>query len=206
MTKRKAFNFYYSHWEQIKLLNNKQQLDLFKAICQVQFLEINILDIKFKDNTLNLVWTGMIYSLETSLKGYINRMESLNNEVLIPPCQRAPQPPKQPPCQQEEEEEEVKEEEEVQLTTLKYSEIKKETWDKWIRYKKSQFKFEYKTLETEQIALTNLISISRNNNTNADKIINQSIENGWKGLFPLKKEVKQNDDIYIPPDDLIPND
>jgi hypothetical protein len=81
---RKAFNFYQSHWEQIKLLDDKQKLDLFNSICSVQFLEVNIEDIYFEDKITQLVWTGIKHSISTSITGFINKNKALNKEVIIP--------------------------------------------------------------------------------------------------------------------------
>lgn len=206
MSKRKAFNFYNSYWEQIKLLNNKQQLLLFKAICQVQFLEVNISDIEFKDNILNIVWTGIKHSIETSLKGYISKQKSLEIQIVEPLAKGLKEGGSSPPSQQEKVKEEEKGKEEEQLIELKYSELEKETWDKWLRYKKSQFNFKYMTIETEQIALSKLISLSGNNDKKANAIIYQSVENGWKGLFDIKKNGsadKSEKEFYIPPKNLI---
>lgn len=84
MKERKAFNFYRSHWEQISLLNDKQQLELFKAICQVQFLEKNVNDISFSDKLVVLVWTGLKHSLSTSISGFINKNKGLGEDVEPP--------------------------------------------------------------------------------------------------------------------------
>ena len=81
---RKAFNFYRSYWEQMKLLNKEQKYKMFNAICEVQFLETNINDINFKDKTLNIVWTGVKHGIESSLNGYITKQKSLNKEVVLP--------------------------------------------------------------------------------------------------------------------------
>jgi hypothetical protein len=81
---RKAFNFYHSHWQQIKLLSSKQRLELFESICGVQFLEININDISFKDRITQLVWVGIKHSLSTSLSGFINKNKALTKEHSIP--------------------------------------------------------------------------------------------------------------------------
>lgn len=119
MPKRKAFNFYSSHWEQIKLLNKKQQLELLISICQVQFLEINIEDIEFKDNISTLVWTGIKHSIETSIKGFVSKQKGLGNIVDIPlskPLGKGIQNPKQAPYQQGEEKGEEEEKEEEQPT------------------------------------------------------------------------------------------
>ena len=108
-TQRKAFNFYQSHWEQIKLLNDKQKLDLFNTICEVQFLETSIDDISFKDKITQLVWTGIKHSINTSLSGFINKQKALKKDVNTPLAKGLNKggfdTPNNPPCQQEEEEE-----------------------------------------------------------------------------------------------------
>ncbi len=81
---RKGFNFYNSYWEQIKLLDDKQKLQVFNAICEVQFLEKNIDDIIFKDKMLILVWTGIKHSIETSLNGYLSKQKALNKDIVTP--------------------------------------------------------------------------------------------------------------------------
>lgn len=102
---RKGFNFYTSYWEQIKLLNKKQQLQIFKAICEVQFLEKNINDITFNDSILILVWTGIKHSILTSLNGYITKQQALGNHVIAPLTKGGVEDP----CQQVQVQEEVKE-------------------------------------------------------------------------------------------------
>lgn len=62
----------------------------------------------------------------------------------------------------------------------------KNTWNDWIDYKKSQFNFKYKALKTEQISLDNLFKESLQNEKTAIEMINQSISNGWQGIFKLK--------------------
>ena len=69
---RKAFSFYRSHYEQMKLLNKTQLADLTIAICEVQFLEVNIDDIKFDDALTQIVWVGIKHAVEASVLGYIN--------------------------------------------------------------------------------------------------------------------------------------
>lgn len=71
---RKAFNFLYSYWNQIKLIENeKDQLELFKAICQVQFLEKDIDDIKFDNIMPDLMWKSIRYNIKQSVNGYKNK-------------------------------------------------------------------------------------------------------------------------------------
>ena len=59
-------------------------------------------------------------------------------------------------------------------------------WKIWIDYKKTNFKFEYKTIESEQTAFNHLYKLSNENQSTAREIINVSIANGYKGLFELK--------------------
>jgi len=70
---RKAFSFYRSHYEQMKLLNKTQTADLMIGICEVQFLEVNIDDISFKDKMTQLVWTGIKHGIKASVDGYISK-------------------------------------------------------------------------------------------------------------------------------------
>ncbi len=77
---RKGFNFYRSHWEQIKQLDDTQKLDLFESICKVQFFEEDINNITFDDKITALVWTGFKHSIDTSKSGYIAKNQGLENK------------------------------------------------------------------------------------------------------------------------------
>ena len=59
-------------------------------------------------------------------------------------------------------------------------------WITWTSYKKSQFRFAYKEIKTEQLAFNDLVKKSNSDKLNAIEIINNSMVNGWKGLMPLK--------------------
>jgi len=65
-------------------------------------------------------------------------------------------------------------------------------WDLWKDFKKKQFKFTFATPQSEQAALKDLVNISKGLETNAIKIIEQSLAKGWKGLFELKNETNGN--------------
>lgn len=71
---------------------------------------------------------------------------------------------------------------------LPFSENFKEHWKKWIDYKKTQFKFTYKSQDTINTALWDLVKKSSDKEEKAILIINNSIANGYKGLFELKNE------------------
>ena len=66
-------------------------------------------------------------------------------------------------------------------------ELNIDAWNLWKEFRKEQFRTTYKPLG-EAAAISKLLRISNNNKENQAQIIQQSIENGWKGLFELKTE------------------
>ena len=66
----------------------------------------------------------------------------------------------------------------------------KTAWEQFKFYKKKEFKFTYKTKQSEMAALKELLTLSNGHEDIAIKIINQSLANGWKGLFNLKEDAK----------------
>jgi hypothetical protein len=64
----------------------------------------------------------------------------------------------------------------------------KQHWQIWKDYKKTEHKFQYKSEESEQAALKKLNKLADGIETTAIDIIDQSLENGWKGFFKLKTE------------------
>lgn len=65
----------------------------------------------------------------------------------------------------------------------------KKSWDRWIRYKKDQYKFIYKSNDSQQAAMDDLFKISKGKESVAIEIINQSIAKSWSGLFELKNQL-----------------
>jgi hypothetical protein len=61
-----------------------------------------------------------------------------------------------------------------------------EYWRRWKQYKKDEFKFNYKSLVSEDAAKKELLNLAGNDRDTVIKIIEQSIANGWKGFFKLK--------------------
>jgi hypothetical protein len=72
------------------------------------------------------------------------------------------------------------------IITNSFSEDFLKEWNEWLDYKKTNHKFTYKTIESEQIAFNHLYKLSNENQSTAREIINVSIANGYKGLFELK--------------------
>ena len=64
-----------------------------------------------------------------------------------------------------------------------------EAWLYWKAYRKEQFRLTYKPMG-EKAALKKLLRLSNNNKELQLKIIEQSVENSWKGLFELKENKK----------------
>lgn len=60
-------------------------------------------------------------------------------------------------------------------------------WQLWRDYKLEEFGFKYKGVISEQAALINLSTLSGGDEYKAIEIINQSIQNRWRGLFMLPK-------------------
>ena len=63
----------------------------------------------------------------------------------------------------------------------------KAQWDHWKVFKKKEFRFNYKSLQSEQAALTELANKSNGDEKTAIAIMHQSMANGWKGFFEIKK-------------------
>ena len=68
----------------------------------------------------------------------------------------------------------------------------KNIWEIWLDERKQQKRKKY-TARGEQAALHNLQKISNNNEKQAIKIIQQSITQGWQGLFALKGATNRNE-------------
>ena len=57
----------------------------------------------------------------------------------------------------------------------------------WLRYKHDEHKFTYKTQSSIEVCYKGLKTKSSGNPDIAAAIVEQSVENGWKGLFAIKK-------------------
>jgi hypothetical protein len=65
-------------------------------------------------------------------------------------------------------------------------------WNLWVDFKKEQFNFTYKSAISTQASLNELVKLSNGHEDTAIKIIEQSINKGWKGFFELKNENNGN--------------
>jgi hypothetical protein len=145
--------------------------------------------VKFSEKTNEIAlknWSKYNDSNSPLVKKCIeNELKSVKNRVLIQYVYSI-----DTQSQEEEEKEEEKEktkEEEKEVVELPFNGDFSKIWLKWVEYKKKEHRFSYKTKESQQAALTELVKISGGNEQNAIEIIAQSMSNGWKGFFPLKK-------------------
>ena len=67
-----------------------------------------------------------------------------------------------------------------------------DSWLKWKEYKRAEFKFKFKSITSEVTALKNLKTLCNGKENIATAIIDQSITNGWKGLFAIKSSKNQD--------------
>lgn len=62
-----------------------------------------------------------------------------------------------------------------------------QNWELWKDFKQKEFKFKYKTPQSEQAALNKLNNLADGLEETAIQIIHESLSNGWKGFFKLKE-------------------
>lgn len=63
-----------------------------------------------------------------------------------------------------------------------------EAFSTWLEYKEKQWHFKYKTEKSLKSAYQELVRLSGCDPCKAMQIVDQSMSNGWKGLFELKKQ------------------
>ena len=69
-------------------------------------------------------------------------------------------------------------------------ELNLEAWKLWKEFRRKEFRTSYKTLG-ENAAINKLLRLSDGNKYVQAEIIQQSMENSWKGLFAVKSEKKR---------------
>lgn len=119
------------------------------------------------------------------------------------------------PEEEEEEEEEVKElkdppnpprEREPKKSYPYPEQLNAEAWEEWKAYRReNRFKTYVPTERSEGAAITNLINLSGGDHQVQMLIVQQSMANGWKGLFELKDGSGRRDiNVMSQPDNQIP--
>lgn len=72
-----------------------------------------------------------------------------------------------------------------------FQDLNFDAWTLWKEFRKEQFRSTYKPIG-ERSAIKKLIDLSNADQKIQADIIEQSISNGWRGLFALKEEKKSN--------------
>jgi uncharacterized protein YdaU (DUF1376 family) len=123
--------------------------------------------------------------LSASQRGKLSAQKRKSTKIELPVEQPVEQSVEKPVEQRKEKERKVKE---IKIiNTNNFSDDFLNDWNTWLNFKKTNFKFVYKTIESEQIAFNQLYKLSNQNQNIAREIIHQSIANGYKGLFELKQ-------------------
>ena len=120
--------------------------------------------------------------LSASQRGKLSAQKRKSTKIELPVEQPVEQSVEQPVQQRKENERK----ENKTIITNSFSEDFLKEWNEWLDYKKTNHKFTYKTIKSEQIAFNHLQKLSNQNESTAREIINVSIANGYKGLFELK--------------------
>lgn len=111
------------------------------------------------------------------------------------------------PEEEEEEEEEVKDKNPPNpprgrdpKKSYPYPEqLNAEAWEEWKAYRSEmRFKSYAPTERSEGSAITNLINLSGGDHQVQMLIVQQSMANGWKGLFELKKKSSRSEEVDEP--------
>ena len=71
-----------------------------------------------------------------------------------------------------------------------HSETFLEAWNNWKQFKKEQFRYTHRSIMAENTALNKLQRLARGDENTALLILEQSVSNGWRGLFELKQQNK----------------
>ena len=111
MPAKKAFSYYRSYHDILKHLNDKQYVQLSRAINDVMFFECHIDSVSFKDNMVSALWASIKHTLQASIDGFTSKHKADYNSLLTTPYKGVYQGGSQGAYQQEKGEGEGKEKE-----------------------------------------------------------------------------------------------
>ena len=191
LTKRKGFNFFRSYYDVYNELSDKDKVAFMDALLDRQFLGKKPENLK---GMAKFAYISQTNSIDSQVKGY----EDKTGQKLTP-TDGATEPPtdggNKPPNQQEE----VQEEEEVQ----KKGENQESDFDKAFKeFKKMRGKIRAPLTErAEKLIMSELQKLAGDNEQKKIEILEKSIVNCWKDVYPLKTDNNkpQKDSVWIPP-------
>lgn len=135
---------------------------------------------------------GLIVVYEVQSKPYISvinfgqRLRNMTTKFPLPNDGELLTSDSQRPLEEETKKKPETETKQKSLALPWDSEKFEDYWKIWKRYKKEEHKESYKSELTEQAALKKLCALGGGSEEIALQIIEESISNSWKGLFPLK--------------------
>lgn len=204
MVMKKSFILYNDLNEVVKDLNNEQAGKLFKMI--LNYTEGN--EVKADDLILKIAFTPIKLQLDRDsdkYEKYIDKQRENGakggrpkNPTVSQKTQRLDKEPKKPDTDTDTDTvtDSDNANDNVTVIDIKYPFESLEfynEWQRWIKYKKDEHRFSYKTQDSQETALNNLFKDSGGRENIAIEMINQSIGNGYKGIFKLKNNNGQSD-------------
>lgn len=72
---RAQINFYKSYYDIYKKLNTKQKIEFMDVLLALQFLELRVDEVEFKNSVLAIVWESIKHSVAKSIKGYLDALK-----------------------------------------------------------------------------------------------------------------------------------
>lgn len=196
-------------------LSKPQALMFLSAKCKVsqERLKMIIDDLtklgKFNEvlwNENNIIWCqDFIESIEDAYKKRNNKCMTLEGLFLLLEglgVRKHTSKRQKGYVKPQRKEKEIKEKE-SKLKLEPFSDTFLPHWRIWLEFKKTQFKFEYKTLTSEQIAFNGLVKLANNNEQTAKEIIEQSIGNGWSGFYELKTSNEKQEPKKMTPEEFM---
>ncbi len=172
---RKAFNFYNSYYATFEDLTDTQIGQLMRELTQVQFMDKHIGAVFFKDKMVSLVWKSIKHSILEQIKGHCSK-RSIDYESVFPTPTQGVGVVATDPTRQEEVKVKVK----VKVKEQYVEGLNEKAFKEWCKYKGSTY-----TARSKKMAQNKLILHSEDIQL---EMVEASIMNGWKGLFPPKQK------------------
>tara|TARA_R110000796_G_scaffold227286_1_gene344004 strand:- start:65 stop:850 length:786 start_codon:yes stop_codon:yes gene_type:complete len=166
---KKVISYYASFYEVSKDLDKNQFYEFNMAIFSVMFFDEHIDNINFNDKILNLLWKSIKHSINSSVKGFCSKKEIPYDDMFKGVAKGVANKEKE----KEKEKGKDKENTPVILNPL----LNEESYSEWVAFKKIKVKG----------TITKLINFLIEYDKPTQKVIvDNSIMNNYKGLFPPK--------------------
>lgn len=167
-------------WKKSKAILSKKEYNQLRDLLYNQTKEQiyeRIKDLDINEASLKAMLEGLLKHLENENRDededeIKNNIKGVQGENAILPLE--PKKPKSDP-------------DELMLSKIDIPEEHKETFLKWLKYKRKRQQ-SYKDEDSTQLAFNQLKKLSGNDHEKALKIVEKSMANNWAGLFELKEE------------------